>query len=272
MSMSQHLKLSKMRKERECQLIKQMIGFLDGEEGNSEDRDELLIIWRGLVNQRPAGLLSEEYLACEKEFLTAYHQKHQRSLADCEKTLHPNILLYYGDICHLQVDAIVNAANSELLGCFLPNHGCIDNAIHFYAGAELRNACAELMKKQGHKEPVGQVKVTKGYALPTQLIFHTVGPRIPEGKSPSPIRENLLRQCYLACLNRAREEGLATLAFCAISTGEFGYPKKEAAALAVQTVDDWLSETAYPLTVIFTLYTEEDAIYYEKELREEEKS
>lgn len=261
-----------MRKEREIELLEEMITLLGGVAALPEDREALAKVWRGLVNQRPAGPISAAYLACEKEFLAAYHKKHQRSLDDCVATSHPNILLYYGDICHLEVDAIVNAANSDLLGCFIPNHACIDNAIHFYAGIELRNACADLMKEQGHREPVGQVKVTAGYALPAKLIFHTVGPRIPEGKSPSPIRENLLRQCYLSCLNQARKEEIRTLAFCAISTGEFGYPKKEAARLAVQTVRDWLEETGYELRVVFSLYTAEDARYYEEELEIKEKA
>lgn len=255
-----------MHKQRQVQLLKEMIVLLGGKEVMSEDKDELVRLWRGLVNQRPAAPISEAYLACEQEFLTAYHKQHQCSLADCVATSYPNILLYYGDICHLEVDAIVNAANSDLLGCFIPNHACIDNAIHFYAGMELRNACAALMKEQGHREPVGQVKVTAGYALPARLIFHTVGPQIPEGKRPSPIREQLLRQCYLSCLNQARKERIETLAFCAISTGEFGYPKEEAAHLASQTVRDWLQETGYALTVIFALYTPADALYYEKEL------
>lgn len=255
-----------MRKERECQLLRQMILLLGGKEILSEEKEELVSIWRGLVNQRPAGWISPAYLTCEQEFLTAYHENHRQSLENCKQTSHPNILLYYGDICHLQVDAIVNAANSDLLGCFIPNHTCIDNAIHFYAGMELRQACAKLMEEQGHREAVGQVKVTSGYALPAQLIFHTVGPQILEGKSLTPIREHLLRQCYLSCLHQAKEEGIRTLAFCAISTGEFGYPKKEAAQLATQTVKDWLRETGYELTVIFTLYTAEDALYYEQEL------
>ncbi|MGT2716055.1 protein-ADP-ribose hydrolase [Streptococcus respiraculi] len=260
-----------MRKEQEITLLKQMISLLGGTASLPEDRAALVKVWRGLVNQRPAGPISAEYLACEKEFLTAYHEQHQRSLADCTPTNHPHILFYYGDICHLEADAIVNAANSDLLGCFIPNHVCIDNAIHSYAGVELRNACAAVMTAQGHREPVGQVKVTSAYALPAKLIFHTVGPRIKEGVAPSPIREGLLRQCYLSCLNQARKEKIRTIAFCAISTGEFGYPKKEAAALAVQTVRDWLEETSYELTVIFTLYTREDACYYEAELGEKEK-
>lgn len=236
-----------------------------------DDKEELVRVWRGLVNQRPAGPISQAYLACEEEVLTAYRERHQRSLADCQKTSHPNILLYYGDMCHLQVDAIVNAANSDLLGCFIPNHTCVDNAIHFYAGVALRKACAELMKKQGHREPVGQVKVTSGYALPARFIFHTVGPQIPQGKRPSPIRKALLRQCYLSCLNQAREQDLRSLAFCALSTGEFGYPKEEAASIAVQTVRDWLRETGDHLRVIFSLYTAEDAYYYEAELGGKEK-
>ncbi|MBF0787355.1 MULTISPECIES: protein-ADP-ribose hydrolase [unclassified Streptococcus] len=260
-----------MHKEREFQLLREMILLLGGKEVMLEHKEELVRVWRGLVNQRPAGPISQAYLTYEQEFLTAYHEKHQCSLEACEETRSPHILLYYGDICHLQVDAIVNAANSDLQGCFIPNHTCIDNAIHFYAGMELRNACAELMKEQGHREPVGQVKVTAGYALPARFIFHTVGPRISVGKRPSLIREHLLRQCYLSCLNQARKKDIRTIAFCAISTGEFGYPKEEAAYIAVQTVRDWLQETGYELTVIFTLYTAEDACYYEEELGVKEK-
>ena len=137
------------------------------------------------------------------------------------------LILWQGDITRLSVDAIVNAANSALLGCFVPCHGCIDNAIHSAAGLQLRDACNRLMEQQGHPEPTGQAKLTAGYNLPARYVLHTVGP-IVQGRVSRHDRE-LLASCYRSCLELAAEHDLQSVAFCCISTGEFHFPNQEAA-------------------------------------------
>ncbi len=258
-------------------LLRSMIAILKTEKGDLQSAEleltsleEALPIWRGLVNQRPAGPIGADYLVAEEAFLAAYHEEHMQDVSVCQPTSDPQIFLYPGDLCHLQVDAVVNAANSQMLGCFIPNHACLDNALHTFAGLELRQFCAKKMEDQGLPAAVGKVMVTPGFHLPAGLVFHVVGPFIPEGESVSPIRKGLLEQCYLSCLEEAMARGLGTLAFPALSTGEFGYPKDQAAEVAVPTVRKWLVETAYPLNVIFSTYTVEDQGYYTALLGEKE--
>lgn len=256
-------------------LLEQMIELLLEEKGEtpvypvqSLEEGQLLAVWRGLVNQRQPGQLRAAYLEAEAAFLNSYHRRHQVSMTACQPTKHRGIYLYLGDLCHLQVDGVVNAANSQMLGCFIPHHACLDNALHTFAGIELREECAKMMAAAGRPEPVGQVRVTSAYHLPATYLFHTVGPVIPKGKSVSPIRRQLLAQCYLSCLDQALVRGLSSLAFPALSTGEFGYPKEEAAEVAISTVLRWLEEHDYPLDIIFSTFTEEDRIFYENQLRE----
>ncbi len=228
-------------------------------------------MWRELINIRPPVNVSSEYLSLEDTFLTQYHHQYQPiQLAECHITNHPNIYTYHGDIRHLEVDGIVNAANSEMIGCFIPNHGCIDNAIHTYAGVRLRLACHHLMTVQGRKEPVGQAKITKAYHLPASHIIHTVGPSVQPGRKVSAIRQDLLKRCYQSCLDLALKEGLHSLAFCAISTGEFAFPKQLAATIAVDTVKQWLRTHDDKINVIFNTFTQEDKRYYHQLLRKEE--
>ena len=150
--------------------------------------------------------------------------------------------VWRGDITTLEADAIVNAANSALLGCWLPGHHCIDNAIHTFAGVQLRMACAALMERQGHAEPTGRVQVTDAYNLPARWVLHTVGP-IANG-APTERHRRELASCYESCLEAAAACGCRTVAFCCVSTGTFGFPQREAAEIAVGAVRSWLDRHA----------------------------
>jgi O-acetyl-ADP-ribose deacetylase (regulator of RNase III) len=170
--------------------------------------------------------------------------------------------LWRGDITTFAADAIVNAANSQMLGCWAPGHHCIDNAIHTYAGVQLRLACADLMAAQGHEEPTGQAKVTDAYNLPARRIIHTVGP-IARGM-PTALHRAQLASCYRNCLDAAAAESLGSVAFCCVSTGVFGFPQREAAQIAVQTVQRWLDLRDSNIVVVFNVFGDVDeAIYRE---------
>ena len=185
-----------------------------------------------------------------------------------------SFVLWQGDITRLAVDAIVNAANSALLGCFVPLHRCIDNAIHSAAGLALRAVCDEIMREQGHPEPAGRAKITPGFNLPARYVLHTVGPIIvPAG---SPVHEpgifagvtheaqQCLASCYRACLDLAAERGLVSVAFCCISTGEFHYPPQEAAETAVAICRAWLHAHDAPMRIVFNVFKDEDLAIYRR--------
>lgn len=178
--------------------------------------------------------------------------------------LDARLCLWQGDITTLRADAIVNAANSQMLGCFSPLHGCIDNIIHTMAGTELREDCYRIMKAQGREEPAGQAKITPGYNLPARYVIHTVGP-IVTGMVTRTNREQLA-SCYRSVLDLADENGLGSVAFCCISTGVFCFPQEEAAGIAVGTVRDWLDR--HPDTsvkkVIFNVFKDSDRKIYER--------
>lgn len=170
--------------------------------------------------------------------------------------------LWRGDITTLAADAIVNAANSALLGCFRPGHACIDNAIHSVAGPRLREDCHRIIEHQGHPEPTGTAKVTRAYYLPSRFVLHTVGPIVPDGR-PTGEQQMQLADCYESCLNVAAELGLRSIVFCAISTGVFGYPKDEAACIAVDTVRTWSARhTGTVEDVVFDVFSEGDEAAY----------
>ena len=172
------------------------------------------------------------------------------------------IYLWQGDITTLRCDAIVNAANSGMTGCYVPNHGCIDNCIHFYSGVQLRLACAELMQAQGYAEPTGQAKITPAYNLPCRYVLHTVGP-IVSGAVTAQHRAQLA-SCYTACLELAAEHGLESVAFCCISTGEFHFPNEQAAEIAVQTVKSFLQKKTSVRKVIFNVFKDYDRDIYQQ--------
>ena len=173
------------------------------------------------------------------------------------------IRIVQGDITTLAVDAIVNAANSQMLGCWQPNHLCIDNAIHTYAGVQLRIECAELMRRQGHLEPTGSAKITAAWNLPSKHVIHTVGPICPGEPGERECSE--LASCYRSCLDMAAAHKLGSIAFCGISTGVFGFPAQRASRIAVATVREWLD--AHPDTdidVVFNVFSERDEALYEE--------
>lgn len=213
---------------------------------------------RSLFNIRMPRETSEEFLRIQDEYLqeeTAL--KGITDIADLE-AVQDHIYLWQGDITTLKCDAIVNAANSQMLGCFNPCHGCIDNVIHTYAGVQLRCKCNEIMTEQGYDEPTGQAKITSAYNLPCKYIIHTVGP-IVGGALTKEDRE-LLKSCYLSCLKLAEENGCKSIAFCCISTGVFGFPQKEAAEIAVNTVKEY--QKKHEIEVIFNVFKDSDKQIY----------
>lgn len=217
---------------------------------------------RSLMNLRPPMPLSPDFLAVQDQLLST--EREERGVVEAMAlpvtAAHPRLSLWQGDIIRLKADAIVNAANSALLGCFHPCHGCIDNAIHSAAGLQLRDECARLMERQGHGEETGRAKITNGYNLPAKYVLHTVGPII-EGPVTEGDREELC-SCYCSCLELAAERGLKSLAFCCISTGEFHFPNREAAVLAVRTVTKFLERQTSVQRVIFNVFKDEDRDIY----------
>ena len=225
---------------------------------------------RALFNVRPPIPADEEFLRVQDAYLKEEtRQKGVTDLADLAP-IRPDIYLWQGDIATLKCDAIVNAANSALLGCFCPNHGCIDNAIHTFAGVQLRLACAELMAKQGHDEPMGQAKLTPAFDLPCRYVIHTVGP-IVGGRLTERDCE-LLRSCYRSCLAAADEKRLESIAFCCISTGEFHFPNERAAEIAIRTVGEYKAETESKIKVIFDVWKNEDHEIYDRLLGADRKA
>lgn len=256
--------------ERRTWLIHALIderGDLDGVELPRDAADQRALL-RALMNVRPPCPAAPELLAIQDDYLA--ERLRERGGAVDAAALEPvapgdavlsRIALWQGDITLLAADAIVNAANSQMLGCFVPGHHCIDNAIHTFAGIELRLACAELMQAQGHEEPTGQVKVTGAYNLPSTHVFHTVGPIVQHGRPTARDRE-LLASCYRSCLAEATRRGLHTLAFCCISTGIFGFPQAEAARIALAAVTDHLAHRDPALKVVFNVFLDADRAIY----------
>ena len=231
------------------------IGIPSDERG----RKELL---RSLMNVRLPAPVSDEYVEIESEYLREETGKKGVTLLSELTPAEKEIYLWKGDITTLAADAIVNAANSQMLGCFVPLHNCIDNCIPTFAGVGLRNLCAEIMEKQGHEEPTGTAKITPAFNLPCKYVIHTVGP-IVSGRLTEEHR-NLLASSYKSCLALADENGCRSIAFCCISTGVFGFPKREAAKIAVNTVKEYKEKTNSKIEVIFNVFKDEDyGIYRE---------
>ena len=220
---------------------------------------------RGLMNIRAPQRAGAAFLQVQDDYLQGETaEKGVTDIADLAP-VQPGLYLWQGDITALKCDAIVNAANSGMTGCYIPNHRCIDNAIHTYAGVELRLACAELMETQGHPEPTGQAKITPAFNLPCRYVLHTVGPIITGRVSKRD--KALLASCYRACLELAAENGLESVAFCCISTGEFHFPNEQAAEIAVETVRGFLQKQTSVKKVIFNVFKDQDKAIYEKLLR-----
>ena len=226
------------------------------------DSERQKILLRGLMNVRRPVRIGADFLQVQDAYLqdeTA--AKGITDIADLTP-IQPGLYLWQGDITTLKCDAIVNAANSGMTGCYIPNHRCIDNAIHTFAGVELRLACAELMEQQGYPEPTGRAKITPAFNLPCKYVLHTVGPII-DGRVTKADKE-LLASCYRSCLELAAENGLESVAFCCISTGEFHFPNEQAAQIAVETVKEFLKAQTSVKKVIFNVFKDLDKAIYEK--------
>ena len=220
---------------------------------------------RSLFNIRMPKETSEDFLQIQDVYLQEENRrKGITDIADLQP-VQDDIYLWQGDITTLRCDAIVNAANSQMLGCFRPCHGCIDNAIHTFAGVQLRRNCNEIMQKQGHNEPTGQAKITPAYNLSCKYVLHTVGP-IVSGRLTEEHCE-LLKSCYLSCLKLAEKNSCKSVAFCCISTGVFGFPQREAAQIAVDTVKRYKEENHSDIKVIFNVFKDDDYAIYNEILR-----
>lgn len=217
---------------------------------------------RALLNLREPMPAAPELLRAQDEYLQSELSRRGVTDAEAVEELQPGICLWHGDITTLRCDAIVNAANSALLGCFCPNHGCIDNAIHTYAGMQMRLACKEIMDAQGHEEPTGTAKLTPAYNLPCRYVLHTVGP-IVRGRVTQE-DEQLLASCYRACLDLAAEHAVQSVAFCCISTGEFRFPNELAAQIATGTVRSHEAIRQGRIRVIFNVFKEQDEAIYKR--------
>lgn len=224
-----------------------------------ESDSDKWMLFRSLVNTRDPGEADSEFLRVESQFLKAEIAAKGITRAADLRPVRGGCCLWQGDITSLAADAIVNAANSGLTGCWVPCHRCIDNAIHTFAGIELRNECAAIMQTQGHPEPVGRAQITSAYNLPSRFVIHTVGPVWQGGDH---CEAELLASSYRSCLLLAQERGLSSIAFCCISTGEFGFPNEEAARIAVQTVLDWKKESGSSMTVVFNVFKDLDYDIY----------
>lgn len=225
----------------------------------TEDQKLLL---RGLMNIRPPRRTNADFQKIQDSYLIEETMK--KGIVKLEKLapIQPGIYVWQGDITTLQCDAIVNAANSGMTGCYVPNHRCIDNCIHTFAGTQLRLDCAEIMHRQGYEEPTGQAKITPGYNLPCKYILHTVGPIIRGRLTTDDCR--LLASCYRSCLELASENNLENVAFCCISTGEFHFPNDKAAEIAVTEVRAFLQKKTSVKRVIFNVFKDLDKEIYER--------
>lgn len=261
--------------------LKELIHLNDYYKDNDKLRiEETFKIYRKFNSIREPGYLPLSYIEDESFLSDLNYQKGIIEITDLtpvgylmnniklDKSLFNSIYLWRGDITRLKIDAIVNAANNRLLGCWQPLHNCIDNVIFSYAGVQLRNEMYELMKKRGQYEEIGKARISKGYYLPSEYIIHTVGPSVN-----GPLTEKhkkLLGNSYKSVLELAKEKNIKTLAFCCISTGVFNFPNEEAANIAIKTVINFLKDNM-DMKVIFCVYKEIDEKIYNIKIKEKMK-
>ena len=239
-------------------------------------KDDRRMVMRSLMNIRMPKSISEEFLKVQDEFLReeavekgivnlhdipTIREEYGSKIDYADK-----ISIWQGDITRLAVDGIVNAANSQMLGCFVPCHKCIDNAIHSSAGMELRQECYEYMQEKRkidlyYEEPTGSAVVTSAYNLPCKYVIHTVGPIVYDELTDK--LRNDLKNCYLSCLKSAVKHEIRSIAFCCISTGEFHFPNEEAAKIALSTVSEFLkTNEEYIDRIIFNVFKDYDLDIY----------
>ena len=228
----------------------------------SADTEQQKQLLRALMNVRTPQQIGKEFLRIQDEYLK--YEIAAKGITDVAELtpVQQGIYLWQGDITTLKCDAVVNAANSGMTGCYIPNHRCIDNAIHTFAGMQLRLVCDNLMEQQGYPEPAGSAKITPAFNLPSRYVLHTVGPVI-SGKVKKYERE-LLASCYRSCLELAAENKLESVAFCCISTGEFHFPNELAAEIAVQSVKKFFKLQTGVKKVIFNVFKDLDKNIYQK--------
>lgn len=247
-------------------LIRALLRERQEDVGIPADEAQQRLLLRGLMNVRPPRRIGQEFLDIQDAYLR--QATAEKGITDENELspIQPGLYLWQGDITTLRCDAIVNAANSGLTGCYVPNHRCIDNAIHTFAGVELRLACEALMARQGCPEPTGRAKLTPGFNLPCKYVLHTVGPIV--GDHVTTQDRAALASCYRACLELAAAHGLESVAFCCISTGEFHFPNDAAAEIAVRTVKEFLSQETSVKKVIFNVFKDIDYAIYHRLLTE----
>ena len=222
------------------------------------NEEKLYNYFRCLMNIRSPNNISEEYLKIEDEYLQDRLKNKRITSIDDIKLIKDNLYIWKVDITTLKIDAIVNAANSAMLGCFVPLHKCIDNAIHSAAGTRLRLNCNEIMK--GNLEKTGSCIITPAFNLPSKYVLHTVGPIIKNEVSKND--EELLYKCYKTCLETAKNNNIKSIAFCSISTGEFRFPNELASHIAVKAVKDFLENTKYNIKIVFNVFKDLDYKLY----------
>ena len=233
----------------------------------SSNETELKNLFRSLMNMRPPNDISEDYLKIEDEFLQEELDKKFITNIENLKPIKNNLYLWQGDITALKIDAIVNAANSAMLGCFYPMHKCIDNAIHSAAGTRLRLFCRDIINQCGGYLETGDAKITPAFNLPCKYVLHTVGPIIKDKVSKKD--EELLSLCYKSCLNLVAENNIESVAFCCISTGEFKFPNNLAVDIALSSVNDFLKENkAKNIKIVFNVFKDIDYELYNKKIKE----
>ena len=242
------------------ELLQENVQYRDLEIPTGEEEQKRLL--RGLMNVRLPGRIGREFLKVQDEYLQAETAAKGITELDGLSPVAEGICLWQGDITTLRCDAIVNAANSGMTGCYVPNHRCIDNCIHSFSGIQLRMECAEMMRMQGHEEETGKAKITKAYNLPCRYILHTVGPII--SGTPTKTDCELLAGCYRSCLELAAEKGLESVAFCCISTGECHFPNDRAAQIAVGTVKEFMRRETSVKKVVFNVFKDLDKEIYRK--------
>lgn len=224
---------------------------------------------RSLMNIRSPRHIDDLILKVQDEYLKGVSEEHGIVKLTDIPVRSECLSIWQGDITRLSVDAIVNAANSQMLGCFIPMHTCIDNCIHTFAGVQLRDECNRQMNQlrakfgADYEQPTGVPMLTDGYNLPAKKVIHVVGPIVQFNLTP--LLEQDLANCYINTLNMCLENNLKAVAFCCISTGVFHFPNERAAEIAVSTVRSWLSEHPGVMErVIFNVFKDEDKGYYEK--------
>lgn len=250
--------------EKRLYLIKELLSELPQYRNMEipDDTEEQKRLLRSLLNIRSPRPIGKEFLKVQDEYLSA--EVEEKGITDSDALLafpiNHKLILWRGDITTLKADAIVNAANSALRGCFVPCHSCVDNIIHSVSGIQLRLACDELMTEQGYDEPTGKAKITPAFNLPCRYVLHTVGPIVHGQLTEQHCRQ--LADCYRSCLELATSKEIKSIAFCCISTGEFHFPQKKAAEIAVQTVSEFLQTDTQIEKVIFNVFKQKDFDIY----------